>query len=560
MKKTFLFFIFISFQSIFAQFDFERNWGTYIGNAGQTILSHESDSQGNIILASRGLNFSTPNSFQTTVGTCNIVKINSYGNIVWATYINAEITDLKVDSRNDDIVVIGFAQTNSSNLVNPNAYEMVYESSSMILAKFDSSGTKIWGTYYNVGDDNVTIGSTQPSIEIDQLGAIYFSHRAGYSTLGTSGTFQNQKNGLNPYAISKFSSSGVKVWTTYYGVNGSSIQELSINSNGLFVTGRVKDCPPAYNNPNTYFATSSAYQPTALGSCNTNYLSKFNFDGQRLWSTYFKNLGAVEASESSVYITSQFPNPNLITAGTFQQNSDASSMFFGKFDDFGQPIWGTYVGLNATLGTVPTFIGAAGIETDPSDNVYLFGGTKCATNIATVDAFLSVNPSLNYGTGFCMKFDQNGQRLWGTYYGGNQQTSISSMRVNANNFYINGITTCENSIATNGSLQANYLASDPSLVPNNSFLIHFRQSELNSIDTNLKSISIIPNPNIGNFIISSLDAKSDLIIYDLSGQKIHEQQVNNDEFINLKFIAKGIYFATIKTNKIVYKTVKLVIK
>ena len=309
------------------------------------------------------------------------------------------------------------------------------------------------------------------------------------------------------------------------------------------------------------FVTVGAYQPSAMGSCRTSYLSKFNFNGQRLWSTYFKNLYSIKASENSVFVTtnsSYISNPNLVTAGTFQQNSDESSIFFGKFDDFGQPVWGTYAGLVAELNDNYY----ANIEVDNLGNPYLFGKTACRSNIATTDAFLTVIPipTYYYSSGFAMKFNTSGQRLWGTYYGGDNDTQITSLNVSGTGFYISGFTACESNIATQGSLLSTFVEPPgPEYDTGNSFLVRFDTNQLATNENELESISLFPNQNQGSFRISNLENNSTVAVFDAVGKKLYESPVLNNAEINLKNVSKGIYFVKVKSGGKVYKTEKMIV-
>ena len=571
-KSNFLLLLFLLNGFVFyAQFNLERRWGAYLGNATLDKTSQAIDLEGNVYVAGRlrdfttssAINFITTDAFQTTPGRGFVMKINSQGTVVWGTYINGTVENIAIDTRDNqnEIVILGYANNDQVDgatvIASPGAYQAAMDGQgSLFLLKFDVNGNRIWGTYYNTGGIGINNSTSALSLGIDSTGSIYFSHRAGYATLGTVGTFQPTQNETNPTAISKFSADGNKIWTTYYGINGSSVQSISINATGLFIKGNTKDCFP-YNNPNTYFATAGAYQPTTLGNCTTQYLSKFSFEGQRLWSTYFKFLGFIKAGEGGVYLTSQFvTNPNLITPGTFQQDSDASSGYLGKFDDLGQRVWGTYVGLNGGVNAL-----GAELDVDVSGNVFLFGTTSHQSNIATTDGFLAVNPSFNnYSSGFAMKFNPSGQRLWGTYYGCGQDTYINSIMYAETGFYMLGTTICEEGIATAGSVQSEYIVTPAPLVPFNTFVARFGPAPLSNDQNDFQGITIFPNPNQGVFTISNLKAPAVIEVYDMLGKKVHEQNINNNQEIRLHNVSKGIYFAKIGVGKELYRTEKMVVK
>jgi len=72
-------------------------------------------------------------------------------------------------------------------------------------------------------------------------------------------------------------------------------------------------------------------------------------------------------------------------------------------------LWGTYyAGNNSDFST--------DICNDNNNNVYFSGYTWSTTNIATTGTYETSSYSYYYGYGFIVKFNTNGQRLWGTYY------------------------------------------------------------------------------------------------------------------------------------------------
>ncbi|MFO0478674.1 MAG: beta strand repeat-containing protein, partial [Bacteroidota bacterium] len=73
------------------------------------------------------------------------------------------------------------------------------------------------------------------------------------------------------------------------------------------------------------------------------------------------------------------------------------------------------------------------------DNIIAYGNTSNLVNIATVGAF-KVLPALN--DAFVVKFQNNGLRLWGTYFGGTSNETSAGVCVdkNTNDIYFTGFT------------------------------------------------------------------------------------------------------------------------
>src|SRR6185503_18606258 len=82
--------------------------------------------------------------------------------------------------------------------------------------------------------------------------------------------------------------------------------------------------------------------------------------------------------------------------------------FLAKFDTSGALLWGTYYGDSITFGT--------NIAEGRNGNIYLTGYTEGQSYIASAGAY---QQGLNgFENAFLAAFSTNGQRLWGTYYGG----------------------------------------------------------------------------------------------------------------------------------------------
>ena len=130
-----------------------------------------------------------------------------------------------------------------------------------------------------------------------------------------------------------------------------------------------------------------------------------------------------------------------------------------KFDANGVRQWGTYYG---GLGDDRGY----SCCTDVSGNVYISGYTESATG--TVIATSGSHQSNFGGTSanaFLAKFDANGMRQWGTYYGGLGHNFASSCIIDAlGNIFMSGFTSCSTGtvIASSGSHQSIFGGGSPS--------------------------------------------------------------------------------------------------
>lgn len=138
----------------------------------------------------------------------------------------------------------------------------------------------------------------------------------------------------------------------------------------------------------------------------------------RIWGTYYGGEGSEWASKiatdsaGNAYVTGKTESKvGVVTPNAFDTSLDGiSGAYVAKFDPSGKPVWATYYGDSSqTQGT--------DIGLDVYGNVYVLGNTSCPSNgLATVGAYDSVCQGAQEM--FLVKFDSQGKRLWGTYFGG----------------------------------------------------------------------------------------------------------------------------------------------
>ena len=105
-------------------------------------------------------------------------------------------------------------------------------------------------------------------------------------------------------------------------------------------------------------------------------------------------------------------------------------------------VWGTWLGGNgADFGRV--------CKTDNSGNIYLSGETESTNNIATSGAHQT---TLTGQSAFLVKFNANGVRQWGTYYGTSSTLGYSIAIDASANVFLSGDTGAFNSISTSSCL------------------------------------------------------------------------------------------------------------
>lgn len=230
-------------------------------------------------------------------------------------------------------------------------------------------------------------------------------------------------------------------WATYFG--GSSYDECfgsAVDASGnIYIAGRTES---------SNSIASGGHQTTHGGGGPDAFLAKFSPTGVRLWATYYGGDGrdggtgcSVDAS-GNVYLTGWTTSTSGIADNGmqifFEGDYDA---FLVKFNSAGARQWATYIGGSGNDQ-------ALACVNDPSGNVYLCGSTTSSYNIA----FNGFKNTLNVGRdAFLVKFDTDGARLWGTYYGGTDDEAGYGCNTDASgNVFLLGNTTSAFNIASGG--------------------------------------------------------------------------------------------------------------
>jgi hypothetical protein len=270
------------------------------------------------------------------------------------------------------------------------------------------------------------------------------------STLATTGAYQTTISGQQDGFLLKYDSAGNKIWGTYYGGTGDEIAgACKIDSAGyIYVCGTTTST----NN----MAGAGAQQGSPAGLADA-FIAKFSTgNGFRTWGTYFGGSGLDSAKSIEVR------GNRLFIAGTTKSTSGIATTgaqqtaFIGNINGFllckdtsGVTQWSTYYGADTTLAERCVATATA---------VYLTGSTNTATGIATTGAYQAANAG--EFDGFLAKFNYNGVRQWGTYYGGTGKDLAKGVAVGKEGrVFISGNTKSYTGIATTNSYNETYVPS-----------------------------------------------------------------------------------------------------
>lgn len=550
--KTKIYFLTAVFSAILCSISFaqdNRIWATYYGSTGSDGgFSTATDAAGNVYLA--GITQSQSgiasggfqNNFGGGVVDAYLVKFDSSGNRIWATYYGGPGDEMAffggkmgiATDASNNIYLAGF--TNSTSGIASGGFQnSIVGTESAYLVKFDASGNRLWATYY---DGNGVDKSY--SVATDPLGNVYLGGIAGSASGIASGGFQNTFGGITDAFLVKFDGAGNRIWATYYGGTGTEegFSVATDNASNVYLAGTTTS---------TSGIASGGYQNIYGGGANDVFLVKFDSSGVRLWATYFGGAGDEMALFSgdicvttdisgNAYLTGLTNSTSNIASGGFQNTfgGGANDAFLIKLNPAGSLQWSTYYG-----GTDDDK--GYNVTTDASGNIYLVGRTLSSNAIAS-GGFQN-----SYGGGedaFLVKFAADGSRLCATYFGDIDVDECNGVAVDAaGNIYLAGGTVNTSGIAFNGfqNIHGGGVA-DAILVKFTSCFNTTQVEETFSDNT----ISVSQNPTSGNFIISSnsIFNKTQFEIYNVFGDKIFDETVSltSKKEINIENVSDGIYF------------------
>ena len=221
---------------------FVRIWGTYYGGSGGSnfFISLDVDKQNNVYCCggtTSKSDIASAGHQNTLLGyfSAIIVKFNSCGERVWATYYCGEAGSGGLDCTIDtsgNIILFGF--TDSKTGISFNGHQNGYGGGRYdhFLAKFNPNGLRLWATYYGGSLEERFSGG---GISKDNQNNLYISGNTFSNNQISNNGFKNSINAFNlseGYLV-KFDSNGVRQWSTYYGGNfGAGATDCAADNNG----------------------------------------------------------------------------------------------------------------------------------------------------------------------------------------------------------------------------------------------------------------------------------------------------------------------------------------
>jgi hypothetical protein len=238
------------------------------------------------------------------------------------------------------------------------------------------------------------------------------------------------------------------VWGSYFGGNENVGVRNIIprNDGGFYISGDTGS--------NGGISTQGVHQQTYGGGILDVYFASFNENKQLLWATYFGG----EAEDSFSDLVQLSDGRLILTGSTSSTNSIATpdafidvipgsnSGFISCFSNDGDILWSTYLGGSNWVN----FLWCA--KSDSNDNIFVAGITDSPDFPTSAGAHQT--EIAGGSDGFLSKFDSNGNLIWSTFVGGENNDQILSITLtNQGEIIALGKTNSTTGIATGESHQ-----------------------------------------------------------------------------------------------------------
>ncbi|NHK30084.1 MAG: hypothetical protein FK730_01945 [Asgard group archaeon] len=327
-------------------------WSTYLGGSDgeyATGIAVTEDGSCYVIGCTWSANFPTKNAYDSTHngwGDVFVSKFSSDGSLLWSTFLGGSYIDGGVDSSYslgiaiiEDSSCYVTGTTFSDDFPTQNAFDSTNDGGDAFLTKFAADGSLLWSTFLGGSD-----GDFGKNIATAGDGSCYVTGYTTSNDFPMKNAYDNSLNGESDFFITKFSSDGLLLWSTYLGGSGDFDlgQSIAVTTDGsCYVTGfTTSNDFPVQNAFNSIF-----------GGSRDVIVSKFTATGTLLWSTF---LGGTDAdrgydiavtSDGSCYVTGETRSSNFPMKNAYDNSLDGRyDVFITKFSTDGFLLLSSYLG------------------------------------------------------------------------------------------------------------------------------------------------------------------------------------------------------------------------
>jgi len=547
---------------LFSQTDQELIWGSYFGGAETNLMMNVKPFyDGGFIISGRTTsttNVSTPGSHQSTHSgelDAFVARFDVNRSLLWSTYFGGSDLDnpLAMEVSTDGKIYLAGTTRSPNNISTTGAYmETLATFGNGFLASFNENGILNWSTYVG-GSAGVADGIYALSLDLngDILVAGY-TYCTDFPT--TAGAMQTEFGGGSQDGfVSKFSSQGELIWSTYFGGEDEDfIKGLKVNSNGNIIgVGETFS--------NSGIATLEAYQ-TELDGNKDMFLFSLNADGELMWSTYHGGNGldyqlgiellTIDEDDHIYFGGTTNSSTGIATNGAYQVDlittSQLGNMFVAAFNHEGEKLWGAYFGSNGQ---------------NQMHSINIFQNTLVVAGLAKQDIQLIAGSPLysqvNFptsGDAFMAALSLEGDELhWGTFFGGNGGTyAVTVIPFGSNQLALGGGTSSSTNITTPDGFRTNNVTNQ------DAFIAFFQINYGTGVNENeVLPMSVFPNPSSGAVRLqlpASFSFIADVQVFDLTGRLVKNQQnFNSFDYLNLN-VPPGMYVVVCRNGEKIART------
>ncbi|MHA1983492.1 MAG: SBBP repeat-containing protein [Candidatus Hodarchaeales archaeon] len=421
---------------------FELNFSSFLGGSATDWIENTLiDPSGNILLSgwTSSSDLPTINAFDDSHGggfwDSFLTMISSNMQLVFSTFFGGSEDDrietMLIDP-SGNIFISG--TTESADFPTLNAFDDSYGGEKdVFLAKFSSDGQLLFSSYFG-GTDQDDI----KNMVIDPFGNVLLTGSTDSDDLPSLNAFDDSYGGEKDGFISKFSSDGNLLFSSYLGgSNKDEIKNIAIDPYwNILLCGTTKSAD---------FPVIKGFDKNSNGEkIWDGFLTKISQDGQVLFSSYF---GGSEYDEikniaidplGNVLITGSTDSADFPILNAFDDSyGGGRDSFIAKFSSDGILLFSSYLG-GRDIDDIKNML------LDSSGYIFLSGSTNSAnfpTEKAFDDTFGGDCKTLFESEGFLVKFSPSGQLLFSTFIGGFACDSVSDMVLNSDGqILITGIT------------------------------------------------------------------------------------------------------------------------
>jgi hypothetical protein len=343
---------------------------------------------------------------------------------------------------NGNTVICGSTSSFNLDVIDPFQSSYAGGGSDAFISIFDTEGDLVYSSFLG-GSDTDIIMST--AVKSDGGYIVVGSTRSDDFPI-SEGAFQSNFGSVRSGFLSSFSPDHELLWSTYFGGEGQS-------AIGLIVLDEEMNIYVAGGSSSANISTPGVHQEDPDPDGSSLFLAKFNSSGERIWCTYLYgnsvdvfNSMDISPEGETIYVGGRTFSSDGIAYNAHQNNygGDSDGLISAFNSEDGTLFWATYYGSSGSDNVNEITVGDEG-------NIYVSGETTSTENISTPGTHqLDLEgPS----DAFMACFAPDGARLWGTYFGGEENEGGGDLVVSGNEITWLGGTNSLNGIATSNALE-----------------------------------------------------------------------------------------------------------